>query len=252
MKVYGLIGYPLSHSFSAQYFTEKFDREGIKDARYALFTLQNIADFPNLLDQNPALRGLNVTTPHKEAVIDYLDALDPAAEAVGAVNVIRFSDGRLIGYNSDILGLERSLQLLDNGKWLQPTPKRALILGTGGAAKAVAYVLDQAGIDYAFVSRTLAGENILSYTDLRQLDFEQILLIFNATPVGTYPDIDKCPDLPYERLHAAQLVYDLVYNPAETLLLQRAKEQGAFVKNGLDMLHLQAEAAWMIWQNQNH
>ncbi|MBL7775141.1 MAG: shikimate dehydrogenase [Saprospiraceae bacterium] len=247
----GLIGYPLTHSFSRRYFTEKFEREGIPDACYELFPLPGIARLPDLLAQNPDLLGLNVTIPHKVTVIPFLDALDATAQAVGAVNTIRIRNGRLTGFNTDAPGFRTSLENIDGGRWARAEPgKQALILGAGGAARAVAYVLGQLGIPFRLVSRQPAeGSGQLSYTGLRALDFGKIRWIFNASPVGAFPEVSVCPDLPYERLHAAQLVYDLVYNPAETLLLQRAKAQGATTANGLEMLHLQAEAAWAIWRS---
>ncbi|TNE62596.1 MAG: shikimate dehydrogenase [Bacteroidetes bacterium] len=252
MQRYGLIGYPLGHSFSQRYFTEKFAREGISDARYELFPLPDIKALPALIAAHPDLRGLNVTIPHKVTVLNYLDARDDTARDAGAVNVIRIRDGRLEGFNSDVLGLEISLQQLDDGKWLLPATGSgpvALILGTGGAARAVACVLRRAGLTYRIISRQ-AGAGRLTYDDLHQLDFTEIRLIFNATPLGMYPDTENCPNLPFDKLHAAQLVYDLVYNPTETLLLQRARARGAAVKNGLEMLRLQAEAAWAIWQQE--
>ena len=194
------------------------------------------------------MHGLNVTIPYKEAVIPYLNALDETAQAIGAVNTIRVRDGNCTGYNTDAIGFEKSLQKFENGRWLQAGSASALILGTGGAAKAVAYILEKYGIPFRFVSRNPAGPNQVDYPGLRSLNFDSIRWIFNATPLGTFPETDNCPDLPYEKIHAAQLVYDLIYNPAETLLLQRTKAQGATVKNGLEMLYLQAEAAWAIWQ----
>ncbi len=180
----------------------------------------------------------------------YLHELDSTAQAVGAVNTIRIRAGKLCGFNTDAIGFRVSLEQTDHGKWAQPQPgSSALIIGTGGASKAVAYVLGQLGIPYRLVSRNPDGENQLSYPALRQIDFQQIRWIFNASPLGSYPDVENCPDLPFEQFHSAQLVYDLVYNPADTLLLQRARAQGATVKNGLDMLRLQAEAAWAIWQD---
>lgn len=249
MNRYGIIGYPLGHSFSRQYFTEKFAREGIADSCYDEFALPDILAFPDLLATHPDLRGLNVTIPHKQAVIPYLAALDDTARAVGAVNTILVESGRCTGFNTDVVGLEHSLRRLDSGRWLDASPEQtALILGTGGASRAVAFVLEKYGISYRFVSRKAPENTQLAYTDLEQIPFESIRWIFNTTPVGTYPDGAACPDLPYHKIHAAQLVYDLVYNPSETLLLQRAKAQGATVKNGLEMLHVQAEAAWAIWQ----
>lgn len=240
--LYGLIGYPLGHSFSKKYFTEKFIREGIVDARYELFPLPDVADLPRLLRDNPDLRGLNVTIPHKEAVIPYLHTLDETARAVGAVNCIRIRAGLLEGFNTDVAGFEESLRgALENRR----APGEALILGTGGAAKAVAYVLQKKGIGFRFVSRQPAGEREVSYAALREAALPS--LIVNTTPLGMAPAVDRCPDLPFEQLGAEHLVYDLVYNPPETLLLRQAAARGCAVQNGLEMLHLQAEKAWEIW-----
>jgi len=247
MRLYGLIGYPLGHSFSQKYFSEKFTREGIADARYELFPLKNIADLPALLEQNPDLRGLNVTIPHKENVIPFLHELDETARAVGAVNCIKIENRKLRGFNTDVIGFGKSLQTVDGG-WWTIHDKMALILGTGGASKAVAYVLKKLGVSYQFVSRHPVGENQISYADLSSLLTPHLSLLINTTPLGMAPNVDVCPDLPFERLTPEHFVYDLIYNPSETLLLRRAKSQGCTVKNGLEMLHLQAEAAWEIWQ----
>lgn len=247
MRLYGLIGYPLGHSFSQKYFSEKFTREGIADACYELFPLKNIADLPALLEQNPDLRGLNVTIPHKENVLPFLHELDETARAVGAVNCIKIENQKLKGFNTDVIGFEKSLQTVDGGRWAVHGT-RALILGTGGASKAVAYVLKKRGISYKFVSRHPIGENQISYTDLSSFLTPHPSLLINTTPLGMAPNVDVCPDLPFERLTPEHFVYDLIYNPSETLLLRRAKAQGCVVKNGLEMLQLQAEAAWEIWQ----
>ena len=247
MRLYGLIGYPLGHSFSQQYFSEKFAREGITDARYELFPLENIAGLPLLLSQHPDLRGLNVTIPHKETVVPFLHELDETARAVGAVNCIKIENQRLKGFNTDVIGFEKSLKTMDAHAKHDGT--KALILGTGGASKAVAYVLKKRGIPFQFVSRNPAGENQISYAAVHRLPSAVYRLIINTTPLGMSPHKDTCPDLPFERLSPQHLVYDLVYNPAETLLLQRAKKQGCAVKNGLEMLYLQAEAAWQIWNS---
>ena len=252
MNLYGLIGYPLVHSFSQRYFTEKFQREGITGARYELFPLPDIAGFPALIAAHPDLRGLNVTIPHKVAVIPYLQRLDETATAVGAVNVIRFEAGRLTGFNTDAIGFERSLQPWLNGRRRQGGSTRALILGTGGASKAVAYILQKWGIDFQYVSRRPQNRRQIAWYDLPGVDFTAVHWIFNTTPLGTYPAADTCPDIPFDLLGPQHLVYDLVYNPAETLLLRRAKARGCAVKNGLEMLQLQAEAAWEIWQDFSH
>lgn len=246
MRRYGLIGYPLGHSFSKRFFEEKFAREGIAEARYDLFPLPDIGHLPELIAENPDLCGLNVTIPHKQTVMRFLDELDETARAVGAVNTIRIRDGRLTGFNTDVTGFEQSL-----ANWpafRRHKPAKAFILGTGGAAEAVAYVLRKMQIGYVFVSRQPAGENQISYEALNALSAGDFDLIVNTTPLGMYPEVDACPPVPFGIFYARHLVYDLVYNPAETVLLRRAGTTGASVKNGLEMLHLQAEAAWNIWQ----
>ena len=244
----GLLGYPLGHSFSQRYFTEKFEREGISGYRYELFPLPDITLFPELIAVHPDLRGLNVTVPHKVTVMRYLDEIDDTARAVGAVNVIRIRQGRLTGFNTDVIGFEQSM-LPWLKRWKRAyDPPQALILGTGGASKAVGYVLKKWGVAFLFVSRQPHGKYQIAYSNLSFYDFESLQGIFNTTPLGMYPETAGCPELPFDKLGPQHLVYDLVYNPPETLLLQRAKTRGATVKNGLEMLHLQAEAAWTIWR----
>jgi shikimate dehydrogenase len=246
MRLFGLIGYPLGHSFSQQYFSEKFVREGITDAQYELFPIRAIGDLVQVLQEQPALCGLSVTIPYKELVLPFLNDLDETACAVGAVNCIRIQDGRLTGYNTDVYGFEQSLR---KSLGVVHPSSRALLLGTGGASKAVAFVLRKMGIDYQFVSRKADAEKgWLNYDDLRELDWQNYHLVVNTTPLGTYPKTDGCPDLPFEKLSAQHLVFDLVYNPPQTVLLRHAMEQSARVQNGLDMLQLQAEKAWEIWQ----
>ena len=258
MRLYGLIGWPISHSFSQKYFSEKFARENIDDARYELFPLENIAGLPALVTQHTDLAGLNVTIPHKETVIPFLHELDETARTIGAVNCIKIENQRLKGYNTDAIGFEMSLIGMADFSHRQPVPTddperlpyTALILGTGGASKAVAYVLKKLGITFRFVSRKPSGNEQISYEELKNNDASIIhhaSFIINTTPLGMAPNTDACPDLPLERLTPQHLVYDLIYNPAETLLLQQAKLQGCLVKNGLEMLRLQAEAAWQIW-----
>lgn len=239
-KLYGLIGYPLGHSFSPAYFSEKFAREEIH-AKYEAYPLERIEQLTALLADNPHILGLNVTTPYKEAVIPFLDALHPAAEKVGAVNCIDIRDGKLTGYNTDVIGFEQSLKPL-----LTPEINSALVLGSGGAAKAVCYVLEQLSIAYTIVSRT-AGNERKTYAELTPTDLEECKLIVNTTILGMYPAIDTLPALPYEYLTARHVLYDLVYNPAETKFLQKGIAASATVKNGQEMLELQAEAAWSIW-----
>ncbi len=246
--LYGLIGWPLGHSFSKQYFSEKFLREGIAAATYELFPLEHIADLPALLARNPDLRGLNVTIPYKESVIPFLDELDETARAVGAVNCIKIlENNRLVGYNTDVIGFEQSLK----GIQLFDPASNAYILGTGGAAKAVAHVLQKLHIAFTFVSRHPKNKNEISYPSLithrSSLITPNASLIINCTPLGTFPNVTEMPPIPLEILKPGILVYDLIYNPAETLLLREAKARGCSVQNGLEMLHLQAEAAWKIW-----
>ena len=246
MKTYGLVGYPLGHSFSQDYFTKKFTAENI-DAQYLNFQIEDIALFPEKVLSAPGLSGLNVTIPYKQKVMAYLDEIDDTAQKVGAVNVVKIiRDGskmRLRGCNSDVVGFENSLRPL-----LKPCHTNAYILGTGGASKAVRYVLEKLKINYQFVSRTAdASNNILSYQQLTNELIENHKLIVNCTPLGMSPKTDACPDIPYQAIDAGHLCFDLIYNPEETLFLKKAKQQGATIKNGLDMLIGQAVRAWEIW-----
>ena len=247
MQKYGLIGYPLGHSFSKNFFNQKFESEHI-DAQYINFEIPSIKDFKDVLKFNPELHGLNVTIPYKEQVIPYLDDLDEDARLIGAVNVIKFARGflgktKLIGYNSDVIGFRRSIEPL-----LTDSHRRALILGTGGASKAVFHGLKQLGVESTFVSRT-AKEGCIIYADLTREMMDRYTVIVNTTPLGMFPNVDSCPDIPYEWLTPNHLLYDLLYNPDETLFMRRGKERGATVKNGLEMLLLQAFAAWEIWND---
>lgn len=242
--MYGLIGYPLGHSFSASFFNEKFSREGI-DEHYSLFPLTSIDEFPALLESHKDLKGLNVTIPYKELVIPYLTSLSKEAEEIGAVNVIKISDDgkSLVGYNSDSIGFHDTISPL-----IKPHMKKALVLGTGGASHAVAYVLKKLGLEVTKVSRRPA-EGMLTYSDLTPEVMATHHVIVNTTPLGMWPKVDACPDIPYQLLSPMHLCYDLVYNPDVTEFMRRASEQGATVKNGLDMLHGQAVAAWEIWNS---
>jgi shikimate dehydrogenase len=238
---FGLIGYPLSHSFSKKYFTEKFHKEGSSDF-YELFPIRSIEEFPELLMSNP-LNGLNVTIPYKEQVIRYLDELSPEALKAGAVNTIKIVNGKTKGYNTDIYGFRNSLK-----PFLEPQHQKALILGTGGASKAVAYAFDELGIDYYFVSRTKKqGLKCFAYDELNEYILKSFLLIVNCTPLGMYPAVETEPSIPYQYLTERHFLYDLVYNPTETVFLKKGKEKGSRVMNGMDMLVLQAERAWQIW-----
>lgn len=246
-NVYGLIGYPLGHSFSQDFFNKKFEAENI-DAKYVNFEIPSIEEFPELLLANTYLRGLNVTIPYKEKVIPYLDELDEEAAKVGAVNVIRIirnAKGEiqaLKGYNSDIIGFHDSILSM-----LKPYHKKALILGTGGAAKAVQYVLNKLGLETKCVSRT-AGPGKLSYAELTPAIMDEYKVIVNTTPLGMFPNVNKCPDIPYQCVTPEHLAYDLLYNPNTTLFMKKCAERGAATKNGLEMLLMQAFAAWNIWQ----
>jgi shikimate dehydrogenase len=243
MRQFGLIGRTLSHSFSQTYFTQKFYSLGLADHEYELFELASVNELPGVLAAHPNLVGLNVTVPYKESVMLYLDELAPSATRVGAVNVIeRTAAGQLRGHNTDHVGFRESLRRF----FLAPPGARALVLGTGGASKAVAVALQELGIDYWLVSRDPLARG-LTYADLTPELVAAHPLIVNATPLGTFPRIDECPPLPYEALTEQHYLHDLVYNPAETLFMAKGKEAGAQVKNGFEMLCLQAEAAWEIW-----
>ena len=242
MKVYGLIGYPLSHSFSKGFFAEKFAREGIQGCLYDSFSIPAITDLTTLINQyGVQLQGLNVTIPYKQAVIPFLDELSPAAETMKAVNCIHFKDGKKIGYNTDAIGFRRSLEPL-----LKPHHEKALVLGTGGAAKAVQYVLEALNIPYRLVSRK-AVAGVITYDDLNADLMADHTVIVNTTPLGMYPNADAAPALPYEHITPQHLLYDLIYNPALTAFLQKGADKGATIKNGHEMLILQAEASWEIW-----
>jgi len=243
MKQYGLIGKTLKHSFSKKYFSEKFLKEGIKDAQYELYPLAEISDFLNLLKTKKDLHGLNVTIPYKEAILPYLNQIDDAAKDIGAVNTIKIQDGSLIGYNTDAYGFQKSLK-----PFLSPLHERALILGTGGASKAVAYVLKQIGIDYKYVSRHPLT-NGFTYEDINEHVMAHFKLIINCTPLGTFPNIDDKPNIPYQHLTADHYLYDLVYNPSETSFLKEGVAKGCITQNGLDMLIGQAEKTWEVWNN---
>lgn len=245
MHLFGLIGFPLTHSFSKKYFTEKFADLGISEShRYELFELEDFNELPRLVAENPDLKGLNVTIPHKQNVQQFLTEIDGAAQKIGAVNVIKISDnGKLIGYNSDYYGFRKSLEeaFVATGK----TAKNALVLGNGGAAQAIKVALEDMGIAYKTVSRNASATN-LSYADATAL-VATCQLIVNTTPLGTFPKTEAFPDIPYEKLTSNHFLFDLVYNPAETLFMKKGKQQGATTLNGYRMLVLQAEKSWEIW-----
>ena len=244
MDKYGLIGYPLVHSFSISYFNEKFQNENI-DAIYENYEISSIEQLTEVLDTNPEFRGLNVTIPYKEKVISYLDSLSPEAREIGAVNVIKIEHkGKktvLKGYNSDVIGFTRSIEPL-----LEPYHKKALILGTGGASKAIEFGLKSLKLKTLKVSRTGKG-GAIKYEDLTPEMIKEYNVIVNCTPCGMFPHSDECPKLPYDAMDSHTLLYDLIYNPDETLFLNKGKEKGAVVKNGLEMLLLQAFASWEFW-----
>jgi len=260
MRQYGLLGYPLSHSFSSGYFTEKFYSEGIF-AVYENFPLPVIEQFPQLIKFKSQLVGLNVTIPYKQTIIPYLDELDPEAAEIGAVNVIlieriKNKKPRLVGYNSDIIGFRESIRpfvealRIPNKKTpsenISNLPLKALILGTGGASKAINYGLNQLGVETLFVSRNPTPGQV-TYQDLDKKYYEDYRIIVNTTPLGMYPQVETCPPIDYSALNSRHLLFDAVYNPEKTLFLKKGEERGATIKNGLEMLHLQAEAAWKIW-----
>lgn len=247
MNKYGLIGYPLDHSFSARYFAEKFERESLHNSGYINFPLSDIIGLHELIRREVNLRGLNVTIPYKEKILPFLNSIDDDAKRVGAVNTIKIArqkdDIQLYGYNTDIIGFRKSLI-----HYLNPQINKAIILGSGGASKAVIFVLKSLNIDYLLVSRR-RQHPFLKYEDLNEEIMESSRLIINTTPLGTFPDIDACPPIPYEFLREGHVMYDLVYNPHETLFLRKSKAMGAKIKNGLEMLELQAEASWKIWNS---
>lgn len=245
MRLYGLIGYPLSHSFSKKYFTEKFEREGLKDCRYELFPLSSIDALPQLLKEHPELCGLNVTIPYKEQVLSYLHSENELVQAIRACNCIDIRNGKLKGYNTDVLGFERSLL----EQW-QPHHKKALILGTGGVSKAVQYIVQKMGLTYRYVSRK-PGVHNFSYEQLTPAIMQEYTLIVNTTPLGMYPNITEAPPIPYEALTPKHYLFDMVYNPEKTLFLKMGKERGAMIKNGYDMLEIQADESWKIWTTSN-
>ncbi len=245
-KQFGLIGNPLTHSFSKKYFDAKFEKENITDCEFNVYPLSTINELPQLLINNPNLIGLSVTLPYKESVVPFLNEMDKTAQVVGAVNCIKISNKKLMGFNTDVLGFRQSIK-----PFLETAHQKALILGTGGASKAVAFVLKEIGIDCFFVTRNKMNNNqndrLFSYEELNVNIIKAFKLIINTTPVGMFPSINTAPDIPYQFISDSHLLYDLVYNPVETEFLKRGKEFGASTVNGLSMLHQQAEQAWRIW-----
>jgi shikimate dehydrogenase len=241
MKLFGLIGYPLSHSFSKKFFTDKFQLEGIDDCQYELFPIEKIEELNTLLAKHHDLIGLNVTIPYKELVIPFLDELTPAVQSIGACNCISVVNGKLKGYNTDVIGFQKTLE-----PKLKLHHKKALVLGTGGAAKAVHHVLKSQGIEFIEVSRTARGK-IISYDQIGEDLLSSHTLIINTTPLGMYPDVDAAPELPYDAIGPEHYLYDLVYNPDPTLFLKKGMQRGATTENGSEMLRIQAEESWKIW-----
>jgi shikimate dehydrogenase len=243
-KRFGLLGRNISYSFSKGYFTEKFSTENLTECSYENFDIQDINDFPEIIKANRDLKGLNVTIPYKETIMPFLDELSERATKIGAVNVIKITkEGKLKGYNSDYYGFKKALEPL-----LLPHHKKALILGTGGASKGVAYALEELGIQHTFVSRKPA-ENAIDYSQITAEVFNENHIIINSTPLGTSPKTDEFPDIPYHFFTNSHIAFDLIYNPAETQFLKKAKAEGAIVKNGMEMLVFQAEKAWEIWND---
>ena len=243
MNLYGLIGYPLGHSFSKKYFTDKFEMEGLEDCFFELFPLAAITAFPDILLANPSLKGVAVTIPYKQVVIPYLNHMSEEATTIGAVNCIKMNGEILIGHNTDVTGFERSFTPL-----LQPHHSKALILGTGGASKAVQYVLKKCGIPFLLVSRVVENKSdTVAYSDVNEAMLNEYTIIVNCSPVGMSPNENEKPAIPYEFISAKHLLYDLVYKPEETLFLKEGIKKVSIVKNGFEMLVLQAEENWRIW-----
>jgi shikimate dehydrogenase len=241
MKQFGLIGYPLGHSFSKKYFEEKFAKEHLQGCSFELFSIEKIEAFTDIISNNKSLKGLAVTIPHKKTIMPLLTEISDAAKTIGAVNCIKIKDGKTIGYNTDVIGFEKSLLPL-----LQPHHTKALVLGTGGASKAVQYVLKKLGISFLLVSRNRSNETI-TYDDISVEIIETHSLIINTTPLGMSPNEDGFADIPYELLLPKHLLYDLIYRPKKTMFLKKGEEQGCVIKNGFEMLVLQAEENWKIW-----
>ena len=247
MNRYGLIGFPLSHSFSEKYFANKFLREGITDCVYQNFPIENIGDLGKLITENQDLKGLNVTIPYKEKVLAYLTDSNTIVKSIGACNCIKIQNGTLSGYNTDAIGFEKSLLT-----HLRPQHSKALILGEGGAAKAVSYVLEKLGIEYLYVVRRgTSGNGKVLFNDLTNSLIASHTLIVNSTPIGTYPNVLECPPINYEVLNSSHYLYDLIYNPEKTMFLQKGEAKGAIIKNGYEMLLLQAEESWKIWTTED-
>jgi shikimate dehydrogenase len=246
MKLYGVIGYPLGHSFSKKYFTQKFTREGITDCRYELFPITSLDELKDILKQYPEIAGINITIPYKQQVLRYLYSAEHIPLGLRACNCIKIVNGNLFGYNTDVIGFERSLL-----PQLKNYHNNALILGNGGAAEAVRFVLNKLNIVVKTVSRKLHDGSDLTYADLNEKIMSENLLVVNTTPLGTFPNTGECADIPYQYLTARHFLYDLVYNPEKSLFLQKGEEYGAAIKNGHEMLVIQAEESWNIWNTKS-
>ena len=243
MKLYGLIGYPLGHSFSKKYFTDKFEREGLTDCGYELFPIPSIKDFPSLLSSHSDLKGLNVTIPYKQQVLEYITDITDAVNNIGAANTIKITGDKLVAYNTDVIGFEISFK-----KKLKPSHKKALILGTGGSSKAVQYVLRKSGIDFLLVTRSKKqGDGIIEYSMIDEEMLNDHQIIINCTPAGMFPNDNECPQIPYQFISNKHYLFDLVYKPEKTLFLKKGEDKGAIIQNGYEMLLIQAEESWKIW-----
>ncbi len=246
MKLYGLIGYPLGHSFSKKYFTNKFESEGLTDCRYELFPLNLIEELPSLINSQPSLKGLNVTIPYKQQVMKYATETSDAVKEIGAANVIKIDGDKIVAFNTDVIGFKESLI-----QKLRPFHKKALVLGTGGSSNAVQYVLRNLGMEFLLVSTThQPSPEIISYSMINKNIMVEHTLIINCTPVGMEPNISDFPNLPYQFISHEHYLFDLIYNPEKTSFLKKGEQRGAIIQNGYEMLMVQAEESWNIW-NQN-
>jgi len=244
MRTFGLIGYPLTHSFSKRYFTEKFEREGIIDAMYELYPIKDIREFPNLIRSTPALVGMNVTIPYKQEVLQYIDSREYLPQGLDACNCIKIKNGRTFAYNTDVIGFEKCFL-----KGLNKIHHQALILGNGGATAAVAYVLKRLNISFDIVSRKIHDGSRLTYEMLDQSIMKSHTVIINTTPLGMYPQMVNAPAIPYQFISRDHYLFDLIYNPTKTEFLRRGEENGAITQNGFEMLEIQAEESWKIWNS---
>ncbi len=243
MNLYGLIGYPLTHSFSEQYFTEKFEKEKIKDAVFKAFPIKNINELPVILKNNPSLKGLCVTIPYKEQVLKFITDESNEVKKIGATNSIKISGNTLTAYNTDIAGFEKSFI-----NKLKPHHNKALVLGTGGASKAVQFVLKKLNISFIIVTRNKElKDNFINYSMLSKAIMDEFTIVINCTPVGMWPLVDDCPNIPYNLITPNHYFFDLIYKPAKTLFLEKAEMRGASIQNGYDMLIIQAEESWKLW-----